>query len=191
MRLIIGFLIIFFLSCLTAMAQESDFEERKYTKENKIDWSLAVEFNTGFGILDVENENMAGIQALYGGSFADRFHLGAGTGIHLYADDRFLPLYLEGRYILGKGPTKFMLGASGGVYRALDQAEWERYINPFLGFTYEAFDHVALTISLGLVYKDYEIRKEPVRLPGGGFSNVAGTREIVGRFFSIRFGCLF
>lgn len=170
---------------------QEDFAERKYTKENKVDWALSVEFNTGLGILDVESVTMGGLQSIYGASFSEKFIIGAGTGIHLYEDERFVPLYLEGRYMAGQGPTRFLLGTSLGAYSALDGNGWERYINPFMGFTYEGFEHVALTVSIGLVYKDYEVRLEPVRLLNGGFANIAGTEEIVGRFFSLRFGCLF
>jgi len=183
-------ILLFLWLPLFAFGQE-DFEKRKYTDEKKIDWAFAVEFNTGLGILDVESVNMAGIQTMYGAALGEHFTTGLGTGIHLYEDNRFIPVYFEGRYMAGQGQTKFLIGTSLGAYAAIDQGQWERYINPFMGFTYEAFEHVALTISIGLTYKDYEVRLEPVRQPNGSFANVAGTEEIVGRFFSFRFGCLF
>ncbi|HKK40423.1 MAG TPA: hypothetical protein VJ949_13465, partial [Cryomorphaceae bacterium] len=64
-------------------------------------------------------------------------------------------------------------------------------INPFMGFSIQTFDNVHFTVSLGIIYKEYDVPKEPVRLPGGGFSNISGSREVVGRFFSVRFGCRF
>jgi hypothetical protein len=189
MRLILSFL--FFTLLLNAFAQDSDFEERKYTKKKNFKKIITVEFNTAFGILDVESVTMAGLQTSYGVIWNDKFSLSGGTGIHLYESERFLPLFGEVRYTPGKGNTRILLGGSAGAYYAWQLKEWDRYINPFLGFTYQAFDHVHFTFSIGLVYKEYEVPNEPVRLPNGTISNVAGTREVLGRFFSVRFGCRF
>ena len=189
MRLVFTLLLAFAIQALDA--QDSGFEERKYTKENTTTKAITVEFNMAFGILDVESVTMAGLQTSYGFEFGDQIMVGAGTGLHLYESERFLPLFAEFRYLPGTGPTRIMLGGSVGAYYGLQENVWDRYINPFMGFSHQVFDHVHFTVSLGITYKEYEVPIEPVRLPGGGFSNVAGTREVVGRFFSVRFGCRF
>lgn len=187
MKFSLAFLFALFL--IAAEAQDSDFEERKYTDEKKIGKIITVEFNVAFGILDVESVTMAGLQTSYGVEWGKQWTFAAGTGLHLYESERFLPLFAEVRYSPGKGPTRFLLGSSIGTYYGLQDDVWDRYINPFLGFSHEAFDKVHFTVTLGLTYKEYEVRNERVRLPGGGFSNISGTTEVVGQFFSIRFGC--
>ena len=176
---------------LGVSCQNTEFEDRKYTRENKYEKVSTVEFNMAFGILDVESVTMAGLQASYGVELKDQFSLAAGTGIHLYASERFLPLFGEFRYLPGRGATRIMFGGSFGAYYGGDENRWDRYINPFMGFSNQAFENIHFTVSLGLTYKEYTVPNEPVRLPGGGFSNIAGTREVIGRFFSIRFGCRF
>jgi len=179
------------LTMLGVSAQNSEFEERKYTKEKKFKKVITVEFNAGFGILDVESVTMAGLQTSYGLELGNHFTVGAGTGLHLYESERFLPLFGEFRYFAGSGSTRIMLGSSIGAYLGGEENNWDRYINPFMGFSIQTFDNVHFTVSLGIIYKEYDVPKEPVRLPGGGFSNISGSREVVGRFFSVRFGCRF
>lgn len=192
MKSCITVLFIFFsFGFVLAQTDTNQFEERKYTKSKNIDPALGMEFNVGFGILDVESVTMAGIQGFYGAKFNEKLILGGGFGIHLYEAERFLPLFVEGRYLMGVDQTRFMIGTSLGAYWGWEQSIWQQYFNPYMGFAHKAFDHVELTISIGLIYKPYEVRLEPVRLPGGGFSNVSGTEEVIGRFFSIRFGCQF
>jgi len=175
----------------SVFAQDAEFEERKYTKEKNFEKIFTVEFHMAFGILDVESVTMAGLQTSYGIKLGDHFTVSAGTGLHLYASERFLPLFGEFRYLPGEGSTRFMLGSSLGAYFGGDESSWDRYINPFMGFSNQAFENIHFTVSLGLTYKEYVVPNEPVRLPGGGFSNIAGTREVIGRFFSVRFGCRF
>ncbi|MCZ4407200.1 hypothetical protein O3Q51_00160 [Cryomorphaceae bacterium 1068] len=185
------FSLLLTLISLGICAQDSDFEERKYTKEKKLNSLFTVEFNMAFGILDVESVTMAGLQTSYGIELGDQLTVGAGTGLHLYESERFLPLFGEFRYLPGNGSTRIMLGGSIGAYYGGDDNSWDRYINPFMGFSNQAFENIHFTVSLGITYKEYQVPNEPVRLPGGGFSNIAGTREVIGRFFSVRFGCRF
>jgi len=182
-----------FLICISlgVNGQNTEFEERKYTKEKKFKELFTVEFNMAFGILDVESVTMAGLQTSYGIEIGDQFTAGLGTGLHLYESERFLPIFSEFRYLPGTGATRIMFGSSIGAYYGGQESKWDRYINPFLGFSNQAFENVHFTFSIGLIYKEYNVPNEPVRLPGGGFSNIAGTRDVVGRFFSIRFGCRF
>jgi len=189
MKFAFALLLVFFITF--AHSQDSEFEQRKYTKEKKYEKVFTVEFNMGFGILDVESVTMAGLQTTYGVIWKDQFSLTGGLGLHLYESERFLPLFGELRYTPGKGNTRILMGSSVGAYYGWVINDWDRYINPFLGFTHQALDHVHFTFSLGLTYKEYRVPNEPIRLPGGGFSNVAGTREVIGRFFSVRFGCRF
>jgi hypothetical protein len=184
-------ILLFALTVLSLSAQDSEFEERKYTKEKKYVKVVTVEFNMAFGILDVESVTMAGLQTSYGIELGDHFTASVGTGLHLYESERFLPLFGEFRYLPGKGSTRIMLGSSIGAYYGGDENSWDRYINPFMGFSNQAFDNIHFTVSLGLTYKEYLVPNEPMRLPGGGFSNISGTREVIGRFFSVRFGCRF
>lgn len=176
---------------LSVHAQDSDFEERKYTKEKNFVKVVTIEFNMAFGILDVETVSMAGLQSTYGIEAGDHLTVGLGTGLHLYESERFLPLFGEFRYLPGEGPTQIMVGSSIGAYYGGAQNEWDRYINPFLGFSHRAFEGVHFTFSIGITYKEYKVQKIPVRLPNGSISNIAGTREVIGRFFSVRFGCRF
>jgi hypothetical protein len=184
-------ILLFALTVLSLSAQDSEFDERKYTKESKYEKVFTVEFNMAFGILDVESVTMAGLQTSYGIELGDQFTAAAGTGLHLYGSERFLPLFGEFRYLPGRGQTRILLGGSFGAYYGGQENQWDRYINPFLGFSNQAFDNIHFTVSLGLIYKEYIVSNERVRLPGGGFSNISGTREVVGRFFSVRFGCRF
>jgi len=176
---------------LAVYSQNTEFEDRKYTKKNKNEEVFTVEFNMAFGILDVESVTMAGLQTSYGVELGDQLTIAAGTGLHLYASERFLPLYGEFRYLPGTGKTRIMLGGSFGAYYGGDENRWDRYLNPFMGFSNQAFENIHFTVSIGVTYKEYTVPKEPVRLPGGGFSNISGTREVIGRFFSVRFGCRF
>jgi hypothetical protein len=162
----------------------------KRVKEKPRYWG-AIDPNFGLGILDVEGIAVAGLQTAHGFWFGDHFSAGLGTGIDLYESDRFIPLYFEGRAYLGNRKTRFMAGFSWGAYLATSDASWENYINPFLGFTYNAFDHIAFSLSLGLIYKQYDVRREPVRLPNGTVDNIAGTRRVTGEFVVVRFGCVF
>jgi hypothetical protein len=189
MRFVLAVFLVFL--SLGGYCQNTEFEERKYTKENKYEKVFTVEFHMAFGILDVESVTMAGLQTSYGVELGDQFTLAAGTGLHLYASERFLPLFGEFRYLPGRGSTRIMFGGSFGAYYGGDENSWDRYINPFLGFSNQAFENIHFTVSLGLTYKEYTVPKEPVRLPGGGFLNISGTREVIGRFFSVRFGCRF
>jgi hypothetical protein len=171
--------------------QDEDFEERKYTKEKGFEDVVTIEFNMAFGLLDVEGVTMAGLQTTYGVEIGNSFTVGAGTGLHLYDSERFLPVFAEVRWLPGKSKTHFMLGGSIGAYYGGEDQVWDRYLNPFMGFSHQAFESVEFTLSVGLIYKEYEVPTQPERLPDGSISNIAGIEEVVGRFFSVRFGCRF
>ena len=170
-------------------SQKGDFDQKKYLKEEKFDDQVSIEFNMGFGLLEVENVNMAGIQTAYSINLADYFSIGAGTGLHLYESERYLPLFGEFRFLPGKGKTRLLLGSSIGTYYAWEDQIWDQYLNPFVGFSHKAYDNIELTFSIGLIYKEYDAPRESFRIPNGAVINPSGTEEVIGRFFSIRFGC--
>ncbi|MEM9052758.1 MAG: hypothetical protein AAGC47_11950 [Bacteroidota bacterium] len=183
---------LFFLSVLlsgSTFSQQTDFDQKKYVKEKKYEDLVSIEFNMGFGLLEVESVNMAGIQTSYFIELEDYFSIGAGTGLHLYESERFTPLFGEFRFLPGKGDTRLLLGSSIGTYYGWEEQIWDRYLNPFVGFSHKAYDNIELTISIGLVYTEYDVPRESFRLPNGSVSNPSGTEEVIGRFFSIRFGC--
>jgi len=171
------------------LGQEIDFDQIKYNKEKKLVDRVSIEFNVGFGLLEVENVNMAGIQTSYGIELKDYFSISLGSGLHLYESERYLPLYGEFRFSPGRSNTKLLLGSSIGTYYETENQIWDRYVNPFVGFSHNAFDNIELTLSIGLVYTEYDAPRESFRVPGGGVVNPSGTEEVIGRFFSIRFGC--